>query len=695
MSTKEKSARYFDRDLSWLSFNKRVLEEAADKAVPLYERLKFLAIYSSNLDEFFRVRVAALRSIVDIGKKKINKELGLEPEVLLEQILTEVNSQLNEFGRINRNELMPELKENNIVIYSDEAILKPHKKIVKQYFRSKVLSYLQPVIINEETSLFLENRALYLVVELKQARDGMDEKIVYANLNIPTEHLPRYMELPAIDGVYYFIHLDDIIRANIDFLFPGYEVINCYSVKLNRDAELYIDDEYSGDLVEKIKKQLKSRNLGVPSRFLYDSALGKDTLNFLARTFDLKEKDIVPGGRYHNRSDLMDLSNPLAPKLENKRLKPIEKKDLENRVSIYDAIDDGDIMLHFPYHSYDYVLRFFNEAAIDPTVKEIRATFYRVATDSFIMNALISAAKNGKKVIVFLELKARFDEENNLKWAEKMQSVGVNIIFSIPGLKVHAKLALVIREVGSKKKGYSYLGTGNFNEKTANIYTDHGLLTCDKPIIEEVDRLFSFLYKRKKIGKLENLLISQFNIVDRFIEMIDREIANAKEGKAARIIIKINNLEDERMIEKLYEANNAGVKIDMIVRGICCLIPGVEGMSENISVTRLVDRFLEHARVFVFHNNGDEEIYMGSADWMRRNLYKRVEVVFPIREPRIKKEIKKMIALQLKDNTKARRLDSTHINLPIPHEGKEVRSQMDFYKWLKKREMAEKEPELK
>jgi len=682
--------KYFDRDLSWLSFNKRVLEEAGDQSVPLYERIKFLAIYSSNLDEFFRVRVAALRSIADIGKKKINKELGVNPDKLLKLILKEVNDQLNEFGRISREELTPALEENNIVIYRDEPLLKKHRKVIKQYFKSKVLSYLQPVIINEnaDNPPFLKNRALYLIVELNRTGDE-DGVPIYATLNIPTEHLQRYFELPEIDEVYYYIHLDDIIIRNIDFLFPGYDVISYYSIKLNRDADLYIEDEYSGDLVEKIRKQLNIRNIGVPSRFLYDSAMPQHMLDFLIKTYELKEEDIVPGGRYHNRSDMMSLPNPLGSKLENKKQNPIEKRALENVVSLYEAIEERDYMLHFPYQSYDYVLRFFNEAAIDPAVKEIKATFYRVASDSFIMNALISAAKNGKKVTVFVELKARFDEENNLKWAEKMEQEGVNIIYSIPGLKVHAKMALVIRETENGKKGFAFLGTGNFNEKTASIYTDHGLLTCHEGIISDMNNVFKFLYKRKHVEQLDHLLVSQFNILDRFRSMIDREIAYSKAGRKGHIIIKLNNLEEHGMIDKLYEASCAGVKVELIIRGICGIIPGVEGMSEHITVTRIVDRYLEHARIFMFCNDGKDELYMGSADWMSRNLYKRVEVVFPIYDETAKEEIKKLISLQLEDNCKARMLDEEQNNVPINTDGEPVSAQRDFYKWLKKREVEE------
>ena len=681
------SFRYFDRDLSWLSFNKRVLEESADRSLPLYERIKFLAIYSSNLDDFFRVRVAALRSIADIDKKKINKELGVDPNKLLKQILEEVNRQLNEFGRINREELMPELNENNIVLYRDEPMHKKHKKVIKQYFRSKVLSYLQPIIVNEnnENPPFLRNRALYFIVELNKTGDNNKES-VFATLNIPTEHLPRYLELPKMEGVYYYIHLDDIILRNIGFLFPGYEVVSSYSIKLNRDAELYIDDEYSGDLVEKIRKQLNIRNLGMPSRFLYDSTMPQHILDFLIKTYNLQEEDIVPGGKYHNRSDMMSLPNPFAPKLQNKKYRPIEKQALENVVSLFEAIEERDYLLHFPYQSYDYVLRFFNEAAIDPAVKEIKATFYRVASDSFIMNALISAAKNGKKVTVFVELKARFDEENNLRWAKKMEGGGVNIVYSIPGLKVHAKMALVTRKMEDKERGFAFLGTGNFNEKTASIYADHGLMTCHNGIVSEMNKVFQYLYKRKEVGQLDHLLVSQFNIVDRLTSMIDREVINVKNGGKGHITIKVNNLEEQGMIDKLYEASCIGVKVELIVRGICGIIPGVEGMSEHITVRRIVDRHLEHARIFVFFNRGEVEIYMGSADWMRRNLYKRIEVVFPIYDTTAKEEIMKLISLQLSDNCKARSLDQLQNNVPIVQGEEIVSAQSDFYKWLKERE---------
>ena len=682
-----KDKQYFDRDLSWLSFNKRVLEEATDISQPLYERIRFLGIYSSNLDEFFRVRVTRLKSIANINKK-VNKQFATCRHKVLQQILEEVNGQLSELDRINREELIPELKAHNIVLYQSEPLHKKHKKAIKRYFRNEVLPYLQPVIIHEEIENppFLENRVLYFVVEL--IKIGADTKTpAFAILNIPTPSLPRYLSLPKIEQTYYYIHLDDIIYQHLDFLFPGYEVKSGYSIKLNRDAKLNIEEEYSGDLVEKIRKQLRTRSAGMPSRFLYDRAMPDCVLDFLICTYHLRKEDIVSGGKYHNRSDMMSLPNPFSPKLEYKKQVPIDKQSLENVVSIFEAIQKRDYLLHFPYQSYHYVLRFFNEAAIDVNVKEIKATFYRVASDSFILNALISAAKNGKKVTVFLELQARFDEENNLKWTEKLAKEGVVLFYNIPSLKVHAKMALVIKDTDEGEQGFAFLGTGNFNEKTASTYADHGLLTSHAGIVKEVNRVFMHLYKRKPVGKLVHLLVSKFNMIDQFHVLINREISHAQNGKDGRIIIKINNLEDKGMIDKLYQASCAGVKVELIIRGICGAVPGIPKMSENITVRRLVGRYLEHARIFIFHNLGKQEVFMGSADWMERNFYRRIEVVFPIYDPVAKEEILKLLELQLSDNTKARILDQYQNNVPVIFAGKKIKAQRDFYKWLKSREV--------
>ncbi|MBL6449705.1 polyphosphate kinase 1 [Fulvivirga sp. 29W222] len=687
------SSKYFDRDVSWLSFNRRVLMEAANTSVPLYERIKFLAIYSSNLDEFFRVRVAALRSIVDIDKKKINKRFTIKPKRLLQEVLDEVNLQQEEFGRIKKEMILPELKKNKIILYRNEPIIKEHKRAVEHYFKSKILSYLQPVIMTGEKSKapYLDNRALYFAIFLEDKITGV---VDYAHLNIPTNHLGRFVELPKTNDYFYYIAIDDIIRENLGFLFPNHMVKGCYSIKLNRDADLNIEDEYSGDLVKKIRKQIDKRNLGVPSRFLYDTTMPKELLEFLVKKFELEEDDLVPGGRYHNMYDLFNLQNPLKPVLENEYLEPITKACLEESPSVFNAIDQEDVMLHFPYHNYDYVLRFFNEAALDANVEEIKVTFYRIAPESFISNALISAANNGKHVTVFVEIKARFDEENNLKWAEKMERAGIKIIYSIPGLKVHAKVGLVCRrQMDGAIKRYGFFGTGNFNEKTATIYADEALLTCNSEMTEELDNVFEYLYKKEEVPHFNHLLVSQFNITDRLTAMIDQEIRHAMAGKKGLIILKLNNLQDDVMIDKLYEASQAGVKIELIIRAICCLRPGIKGLSENITVRRIVDRYLEHSRVFYFYNDGAENLYQGSADWMKRNLYRRIEVVFPVYKEGPKREIMKMLELQLKDNTKACLINEHLQNVLVENGESEIQAQVDFYTWLKAEEsMSINEP---
>ncbi|ELR69965.1 Polyphosphate kinase [Fulvivirga imtechensis AK7] len=660
--------------------------EAADKTVPLYERIKFLAIYSSNLDEFFRVRVASLRSIVGIDKKKINKRFSRKPKKLLDDVLEEVHRQQEEFGRIKKEVIIPELKENKIILYRDEPILEEHDRYVERYFKSKVLSYLQPVIMTNEKSRapYLDNRALYFAIILKDRSSG---EIDYAHLNIPTDHLPRFVELPKVNDYFFFIAIDDIIREKLGFLFPSYSIEGIYSIKLNRDADLNIEDEYSGDLVKKIRKQIEKRNLGVPSRFLYDQDMPDELLDFLVKKFKLSQDDLIPGGRYHNMYDLFDLENPLKPLLENEPLPTIRKKCLEETPSVFKAIDERDIMLHFPYQSYDYVLRFFNEAALDTQVEEIKVTFYRIAANSFISNALISAAQNGKSVTVFVEIKARFDEENNLRWAERMEKAGIKIIYSIPGLKVHAKVAVVCRRQGDGSlKRYGFFGTGNFNEKTATIYADEALLTCHAELTSELDRVFQYLYHQEEITPFQHLLVSQFNLTERFNKLIDREIAHVKNGGKGLIILKLNNLEDDIMIDRLYEASQAGVKIELIIRAICCLKPGIKGLSENITIRRIVDRYLEHSRVFYFYNNGDDELYQGSADWMKRNLYRRIEVVFPVYQPDLKSEVLKLIDVQLRDSVKSCFLDPTLNNARINNELPCVQAQVAFHKWLEEQE---------
>lgn len=671
--------KYIERDISWLSFNERILFETDNDNVPLYDKVKFLAIYSSNLDEFFRVRVASIRNIVKISKKKINAQLDFEPGSTLKKILEISYQQQLIYGEILSKKIIPQLKEQKIILYWNKPLLKSHMNEVRHYFLSNVMSYLQPIFISTGRQAFLENRCLYFMVKLRKEDD-----ISFAYLNIPSDVLPRFLALKLLRDRYYYIFIDDVIRANLSIIFPGYEICGCYSIKMNRDADLAIEDEYSGDLIEKIKKQLNKREIGSPTRVLYDERMPEEILDVLKSNFNVEIDELIPGGRYHNLHDLMQLPNPLKPRLQEKGLSPLKIAKLEYSDSIFSVIDREDVMLHFPYHSYNYVLRFFNEAAIHPEITEIKATIYRVAKDSFIVNALISAAKNGKKVTVFVEVKARFDEENNLEWARKMEEAGVRIIYSMPGLKVHAKVALVTRKNEMGKKHYAFFGTGNFNENTARVYADDGLLTAHKDMTKELGGLFKYLIKGRKIKSIDHLLIAGVNLKSKFLELIDREIRNVQQGKKGYMILKLNNLEEKQMIDKLYEASQAGVIIELIVRGICCLRPGLKEVSENISVTRIVDQYLEHSRIFYFYNDDDDEIYLSSADWMKRNLHRRIEVGFPVYNEKYCRELKMMLEMQLADNVKGVRLGPNLENNfnNVVRMNKNIRSQIDFYKYL-------------
>lgn len=502
---------YFNRELSWLSFNYRVLLEAADKSVPLYERIKFLAIYTSNLEEFFRVRVAAIRNLARIQKSKLKKQLDFDPNQIIHAIHKEVSRQHYEFEKIFKEDILSQLHVNNIILYEDEPFLEEHQKEIINFFKAKILSYLQPIFITgtgkRRNVPFLQNDALYFAISLrrKQKVPASEDKAI-AYLNIPSAHLGRFIKLSPVEDKHYFIFIEDIIRKNLNTIFPGYEVEGCYSIKMDRNGDLSIDDEYSGDLVKKVKEQLKKRSIGEPTRFIYDETIPADLLNFLKNTFKLNKEDLIPGGRHHNLDDLMKLPNPLEPQLQYEPLPPISIGELDESLSIFESIRQKDHILHFPYHSYDYVLRFFNEAAIDPCVREVKVTLYRIASNSLIANALITAARNGKKVTVFVEVKARFDEANNLRWAEEMERAGIHIIYSIPGLKVHAKIALVRRVTADKKsQGYAYFGTGNFNERTAEIYGDHGLFTSHPGMVRELQQVFNHLAGKKTAMKFKHL----------------------------------------------------------------------------------------------------------------------------------------------------------------------------------------------
>lgn len=682
----EKKYHFLNRDLSWLSFNYRVLMEAIDEKVPLYSRLSFLSIFSSNLDEFFRVRMPAIFAFTGIESKKISIS-DEYPKNLAEQVQIVLKKQLAEYGRILVEETLPALKANNIFLYYGNAIKEEHTDAIREYFLSRVLSFIQPVLLRKETKdeVFLENNCLYFIVDI-QAIDPPGKRR-YALVNIPSASLSRFLELPAIGNDHYIIFLDDIIRENLDEIFPGYVIHGAYSIKLTRDAEMTIEDEFIGDIADKIEKLLEKRDIGNSTRFLFEKTMDDDATEFVKNYFSLRDEEMVRGGRYHNLKDLGNLPNPTGKKLSYNSWPAVKHPGFNNHRSIFESIENGDKLLHLPYHSYNYILRFFNEAAIDPHVKEIYVTLYRVASDSHIVNALISAAKNGKKVTVFVELKARFDEANNLRWSKKMKEAGIKIINSIPGLKVHAKVALVNRVVNKEWQHYSFMSTGNFNESTGRYYTDHVLFTANHEFSTELEWLFEYLQSRKQPEEYVNipfkhLLVSQFNLIKRFSELIDREIENARKGFPGKIIIKLNNLQERGMISKLYDAAKAGVKVELIVRSICCLSPDI---SENITVRRIVDRYLEHARIFIFHNNGQPEYYMGSADWMNRNLHSRIEVCFPVYNKSLSEEMHRIIQLQLTDNEKAVILNAQLENIPVAtNEGEEkIAAQEAIYNYVK------------
>jgi polyphosphate kinase len=690
---KERNLPLKHRDLSWLSFNHRVLQEAADRRNPLYERIKFLAIYSSNLDEFFRVRVPSLRALLEL-KKKTARRLEFDPGEVLGRIRKVVTLQQEEFGEIFRNSIRRDLRRNRIAIVGDAEIPAGLRPDVLRYFHERVAPILRPVfLIAGREAPFLENRALYFVIRLLKRPPAPDEKppeeegTQFVLMEIPVGQLGRFHELPYDGKLHRIMFLDDVIRAGLPEFFPQHEVKGARAVKLSRDAELYIDDEYSGDLVEKIRKAVGKRKEGLPSRLLYDQDLSKKTLSVLVDFFRFRD-ELVPGGRYHNFHNFFDFPNPLAPKLLFEPWVPVDPgiggytppcedaagadpaaggaapavPAARDRGSLMAAIRRRDILLYYPYHSYMTVVDFLREAAEDPAVTTVDITLYRIARDSKIVEQLIRAARAGKLVTAFIEVKARFDEESNFYWAEELQKAGARIFYSFPGLKVHAKLCLVSRREHDRPVGYGYLATGNFNENAARQYTDFGMFTADPRLTDEMQLVFNILERRKQKGEFGHLLVSPYTMRDRLGGMIDREARNAADGKEAGIVAKMNSLEDRKIISRLYEAAAAGVKISLIVRGICCLVPSTGGPGKNIEVVSIVDRFLEHARVYIFRNGGDEEVFLSSADWMNRNLSHRIEVAFPVYDRALRTTIRAIIDLQLQDTVKARTVNKAQDN---------------------------------
>lgn len=670
-----------NRELSWLAFNYRVLQEAEDENVPLLERIKFLAIFSANLDEYFKVRVATLKRLIKL-KKKTREQLEDDPSAIFGQVIQEVKRQQEAFGRVFREGILDGLRQENIHLLTENDLNPAQQEWVKTYFEETLQPLLLPITLDDTNlHLFLKDQTVYLGVKMTAPTEADARPERFDMLEIPTKkHGGRFVKLPTADGQRYVMFMDDVIRYCLPLLFPNYKHFEAHAVKVSRDAELDIEEEVSGDLMAKIRRSLKKRETGYPARLLYDPETPQELLDMIMAHMGITEEELVAGSKYHNFRDFFQFPDFDLPELKYKPQPTLVHPLLEQAPSILAAMRKQDYLVHYPYQSFDYVLRLFNEAAEDPKVRAISVTLYRVAEKSAIAKALVKAAKNGKLVTVVVELKARFDEESNIFWAGKLQKAGANVIFGAQDLKVHSKLGLITRNEDGKMVNYGYLSTGNYNEDTSTIYADHALFTSDKRITKDVEQVFNFLIDGQPDKTFKHLLVAPINMRERFVQLIDREIKNAKKGLPAAMILKMNALQDDRMIKKLYAASQAGVNIKLLVRGICCLMPGVEGLSENIEVRSIVDRYLEHARVYIFHNNGDEQYYVASADWMTRNLNRRVEVAFPLLQQHLKEQVRTIIDFQLADDTKARTVDNSYLRPAIPTD---VRAQYVSYNYLR------------
>lgn len=669
------------RDLNWLSFNARVLQEAQDKEYnPLYERMKFLAIYSSNLDEYFRVRVSQLRQMKRV-EKSIRKKLALRPNKTVKEILAKVKEQQEEFGRIYNEEIIPELAENNIVLVPSEKYTNVQAQLANIWFIAHIKNGLETIIIDpaKEKEIFLENQVLYFCVTFTDTK-----KLGF--VKIPTDTNARFIDLGKVKETHNITFLDDIIRYEINNIFNSETIEGVYEIKLSRDAELYIDDELDGILAERIYKSLEQRQEGQPTRLLYDASMPKPAAKRLRKLLKLGKIDMMPGGRYHNFNDFFKFPDPTENAALHYEDKPfIKHRELENSTDFFETIKKKDQLVHFPFMSFNYVEQLVEQASKDAAVTHIKISLYRVADESFLTSSLLKAIENGKKVTIFIEAKARFDEENNITWGRKVEEKGARVIYSYPRIKVHSKILMIIREEDEKSRRYAYIGTGNFNGETSKIYCDHGLFTAHKKITKELERVFRVLEGELIIPRNKHLLISPFTTRRALEKLIHNEIEAAQAGKKAQIIAKMNSLEDPDMIQLLYKASQAGVKIRMIVRGFTSLIPGVEGLSENIYMTSIVDRYLEHGRIYLFHNQGDEQMYIGSADWMTRNLDRRIEVLTPIYDEDLFSELKNILEIQLADTVKARIQDAEESNTYVERKDGEkvIRSQYAIYEYLK------------
>ncbi|QPI44299.1 MULTISPECIES: polyphosphate kinase 1 [Pectobacterium] len=684
---------YIEKELSWLSFNERVLQEAADKSNPLIERMRFLGIYSSNLDEFYKVRFADLKRRI-----LINEEQGLDGN--LRHLLGKIQARVLKTDQIFDslyNELLLEMARNQIFLVNERQVSPNQQEWLRDYFRQYLRPHITPILIFDETDLveFLKDNYTYLAVEIIRG-----DEISYALLEIPSDKIPRFVNLPAEAPRRRktMILIDNILRYCLDDIFKGffdYDALNAYSMKMTRDAEYDLVTEMESSLLELMSSSLKQRLTAEPVRFVYQRDMPDAMVAMLLDKLGISSYDsVIPGGRYHNFKDFISFPNVGRANLVNKPLPRLRHTGFNHFRNGFDAIRERDILLYYPYHTFEHVLELLRQASFDPSVLSIKINIYRVAKDSRIINSMIHAAHNGKKVTVVVELQARFDEEANIHWAKRLTEAGVHVIFSVPGLKIHAKLFLISRREGENIVRYAHIGTGNFNEKTARLYTDYSLLTADERITNEVRRVFNFIENPYRPVSFEHLLVSPQNSRDKLYQLIDTEIENALTNRDAGITLKVNNLVDKGLAEKLYQASSAGVKINLLVRGMCSLIPNLPGISENIQVISILDRYLEHDRVYVFNNGGDKKVYLSSADWMTRNIDYRIEVAVEILDPTLKNRVLETLDILFSDTVKARIVDKESSNRYVSRGNKrKVRAQNAIYDYIKALEQPGDKPE--
>jgi polyphosphate kinase len=679
----KKKVPFLNREISWLYFNERVLQEAADETVPLIQRIKFLSIFSSNLEEFYRVRVATMNRLANLNEKA-KSLLGFNPKKILNEIKNIVVRQERKFEQLFQATLINELAQNRIFILNDTQLNVARGNFVRNHFRDRILSNLVPILIDLDKPFpELKDRYLYFLVRLSKKSSRKNEK--FALIELP-QNLPRFLVLPETNGLKFIILAEDIIKYCMDDIFYifEYDELDAYSIQVTRDAELDIDKNISEKFIEELKASLDKRKKGKPMRLLYDTEMPFDMLSVLVAKIKIEAESLIPGNRYHRFGDFINFPNVGAPSLEYPTTVPLKVHGLHRTESIINKIAEKDYLVNLPYQSFDYIILFLREAAIDPKVTEINITLYRLAENSKVINTLINAAKNGKVVNCVVELKARFDEQANIYWSNRLEEEGVKVNYGLTDYKVHSKICLIKRMERGRAVYYANLATGNFNEKTARLYCDHSIFTANKEITRDLVKLFTALNKKTIAKGFKHLIVSPLESRRKFYFMVNREIRNAKANKPAYLILKVNSLADEGVVEKLYEASNAGVKIKLIVRGICCLVPGIKGYSENITVISIIDKFLEHARIYIFGNNGKEVMYLSSADLMTRNIDHRVEVGFPVLDDDVRQEIRDIIDFQLQDNVKAR--DVNKLNNNKYHKNRlnaKVRSQFHTYNYLK------------